>query len=120
MTTSRRETMQEANARLACLNCGVSGGLALQLADGRVVRACETCLRMDFLAEWARGERVFEVAGADAQERKLQLCRCHMCGIVERCTPEADFYGYEGERLVCERCVPAKHGLPGPLVRIGG
>ncbi len=115
MTTNRRETllaamretMQAANARLACLHCGVSGGMALQLADGRLVRACESCLRMDFLIDWARGERVFEVAGADAQER-------------ERCTPEADFYGLEGERLVCERCLPAQIGLSGPLVRQEG
>jgi hypothetical protein len=128
MTTNRRETllaamretMQAANARLACLHCGVSGGMALQLADGRLVRACESCLRMDFLIDWARGERVFEVAGADAQERGDQLCRCHMCGVVERCTPEADFYGLEGERLVCERCLPAQIGLSGPLVRQEG
>jgi hypothetical protein len=113
---SMAETLGEANARLACLNCGASGGQAFRLADGRVVRACRECLRGDGICEWARGEVVFEVAGADAAERKHQWCRCAMCGVVERCTPSNDFYGQEGEGLVCERCVLKKHKIPGPLI----
>jgi hypothetical protein len=35
-----------------------------------------------------------------------RLCRCGVCGTVERCTPRSDFYVRPGETwLRCEGCV---------------
>jgi hypothetical protein len=48
-----------------------------------------------------------------------KLCRCGVCGRVERCTPESDFYGAEGAQLICEFCFRAKHGLNAPFLHTG-
>jgi hypothetical protein len=41
-------------------------------------------------------------------ERRYRMCRCSVCGIVERCTPRRDFYGTNGKPLVCEDCFAAE------------
>jgi hypothetical protein len=34
-----------------------------------------------------------------------QMCQCHQCGIVARCTPRFDFYAKNvGDPLQCESC----------------
>jgi hypothetical protein len=39
--------------------------------------------------------------------RRYQICRCSVCGLVERCTPGNDFYTLGRDTtgpLHCERC----------------
>lgn len=39
------ETKLQAGMRLACFDCGVSWARIIKLPDGRIVRACDDCLR---------------------------------------------------------------------------
>lgn len=50
------ETWASANARRACLVCGVSDAYTIRLPDGRIVRACNECLRTPPWEDWSRGE----------------------------------------------------------------
>lgn len=45
-----------------------------------------------------------DIVDRDGPDRRLQMCRCHVCGIVARCTPRFDFYGKDGAPLRCEGC----------------
>jgi len=58
--TRARETHAEASARRACLVCGESGARTFKLEDGRVVRACNRCLTIDYVCNWLQGEEVFD------------------------------------------------------------
>lgn len=40
-------------------------------------------------------------------QRQFQFCYCDSCGRVARCVPSFDFYGGQGEPLVCETCFSA-------------
>jgi hypothetical protein len=38
------------------------------------------------------------------------LCRCHVCGITRRVTPQFDFYrDADGDKLYCEKCLLKRH-----------
>jgi hypothetical protein len=47
-----------------------------------------------------------EILADDSADRRRRMCRCFTCGIVERCTPERDFYTTPatGRYLVCTTC----------------
>lgn len=47
-------------------------------------------------------EKVF--ACANDGDRRAKLCRCGVCGVVQRCLPSFDFYGRGADPLTCERC----------------
>jgi hypothetical protein len=40
--------------------------------------------------------------GAD---RRYKMCQCYRCKKISECTLENDFYGFEGEPLLCWTCV---------------
>jgi len=42
---------------------------------------------------------------------RYQKCRCAKCGFEAECTPACDFYGEDGEPLLCEGCMLASAGL---------
>ncbi len=42
---------------------------------------------------------------------RRQMCRCSVCEIEGQCTPSNDFYGQDGDPLLCERCMLKKAGL---------
>ena len=39
-------------------------------------------------------------------DRGYKLCKCCVCGTVEKCTPSFDYYTTQdhGDKLVCESC----------------
>lgn len=42
------------------------------------------------------------------EDRRSKLCECSVCGIVERCTPNNDFYDNTkrwGDKLACSSCL---------------
>lgn len=49
-------------------------------------------------------EVVLTHRGTNPTEAQRKLCKCHLCGTVARCTPWFDFYGEEGDPLLCEIC----------------
>lgn len=50
-----RVTKREASRRRLCLICGAPGANLLKLGDGRLVRACDECLRSPSGESWLNG-----------------------------------------------------------------
>ncbi|WP_157231828.1 hypothetical protein [Hyalangium minutum] len=39
------------------------------------------------------------------EDRRMQLCRCSVCGVVKLCTPDSDFYAQHAwDPLMCQDC----------------
>lgn len=43
--------------------------------------------------------------GGGTDDRRGQMCRCVACGRTARCSILQDFFGTDGEPLLCEWCV---------------
>lgn len=50
------------------------------------------------------GDSISIYTHADGSDRRWQNCRCSVCGTIQQCTPDNDFYGDDGEPLICESC----------------
>ena len=59
-------------------------------------------------------ERPYTHATKKGTDRQNKVCKCHKCGGIERCTPIRDFWGAEGQPLLCDDCRGAygKNDLP--------
>jgi hypothetical protein len=47
-------------------------------------------------------ENQFTHAGKNRQREQGKYCKCRRCGNVEVCTPERDFWGGNGQPLLCD------------------
>lgn len=50
-------------------------------------------------------ERPYTVAGPT--DRGYKFCRCSECKEIGLCTPNSDYWGNDGEPLLCEPCFDA-------------
>ena len=51
---------------------------------------------------------IITTGSKDTSERCWKMCKCSKCGTVAECEPNFDFYGGEGELLICENCFKEK------------
>lgn len=60
-----------------------------------------------------------EILADDSADRRRRMCRCFLCGKVERCTPQTDFYTtpQTGNYLVCTTCFVFRKQLDGRPMR---
>jgi hypothetical protein len=49
-------------------------------------------------------ENPFTHAGKNRQREQGKYCKCRHCGNVEICTPRRDFWGGDGQPLLCDDC----------------
>lgn len=49
---------------------------------------------------------------------RMEMCQCSNCKVVAQCTPAFDFYGDDGEPLLCEPCMLANAGIKKPLMHM--
>lgn len=53
-------------------------------------------------------DEVITYGSKEASDRCWKKCKCSKCDTVAECEPTFDFYGADGEPLICENCFKEK------------